>query len=109
FRASAQTQSGGPLVLMGIDAEDGGPNAHGPISAYVSVVNAIKNAASNGGNGVLVIGGGKATGDFPTTFWDAIQSQTGIPVTYVNGAANISSRSFSGFRMIAVSSDSLNT
>lgn len=23
--------AGGPIILMGIDAEDGGPNGHGPI------------------------------------------------------------------------------
>ena len=38
--------SGGPVVLMGIDAEDGGPGGHGPIAVYASVVNDILANAS---------------------------------------------------------------
>lgn len=106
---SASLVTGGPVVLMGIDAEDGGPGGHGPISVYVSVVNDILSKATNGGSGILVIGGNKAPFDGPTTFWNAIAANTGVPVTYVNGAANISSQSFSGFKMIAVVSDVNNT
>ncbi|MCH8164942.1 MAG: hypothetical protein IH889_04970 [Planctomycetes bacterium] len=52
----------GPLVLMGIDAEDGGPGAHGPISVYESVLTngsltGILDNVTNGGSGILVIGG----------------------------------------------------
>ncbi|MFK4998901.1 hypothetical protein ACI2OX_21215 [Bacillus sp. N9] len=51
--------AGGPLILMGIDAEDGGVNGHGPIANYIQVVNSILSNVSNGGSGILVIGGGK--------------------------------------------------
>ncbi len=93
---------GGPLILMGIDAEDGGLGSHGPIANYVSVVNSILGKVANRGQGILVIGGGKNAGDDVTAFWNAIANGTGKPVTYVNGAANISARSFAGFAMIAV-------
>ncbi len=103
-RAPVQAQSGGPLVLMGIDAEDGGPGAHGPVAAYVSVTNAVFNAATNGGNGILVIGGGKSPTDSVTTFWNAVGASTGRSITYVNGATNIANQSFAGFRVIAIAS-----
>lgn len=97
----------GPLVLMGIDAEDGGPGGHGPISNYVDVVNSILGNVTNSGSNILVIGGGKSPVDDPTSFWNAID--TAIPsqsVTYVNGAAAISAQSFDGFAVLAiVSSD----
>ncbi len=102
FSSTAHAQSGGPLVLMGIDAEDGGPGGHGPISVYVSVTNSVYTAASNGGTGILVIGGGKSPTDNVTTFWNAVATGTGRTVTYVNGATNITNQSFAGFRMIAV-------
>lgn len=93
---------GGPVVLMGIDAEDGGVGGHGPISVYDDVVNSILGDVANGGSGILVIGGGKDAKDDVTTFWDQIGSDTGAAITYVNGAANISSQSFAGFAMLAV-------
>ncbi len=93
--------SGGPVVLMGIDAEDGGVDGHGPIEVYEDVVTSILAEVSNGGSGVLVIGGGKDPDDDVTAFWDQIASDLSITVTYVN-AANISSQSFAGFAMLAV-------
>lgn len=95
----------GPVILMGIDAEDGGVGGHGPIGTYDSVLNSLLSNVTNGGTGVLVIGGGKAAGDNVTTFWDALTA----PVTYVNGVAGISSVSFTNYAAIAVVSDSINT
>ncbi|MFN6962633.1 MAG: thrombospondin type 3 repeat-containing protein [Pyrinomonadaceae bacterium] len=95
---------------MGIDAEDGGPGVHGPISTYIAVVNSVYSNATNGGSGVLVIGGGKSASDDVTQFWTAID--TGSPaftVTFVNGPSNITSQSLTGIRMIAVVSDVGNT
>lgn len=99
-RASAV--SGGPVVLMGIDAEDGGVGGHGPITVYEAVVTSILAEVSNGGSGILVIGGGKDLDDDVTSFWDEIASDLTVPVTYVNGASNIASQSFGGFAMLAV-------
>jgi hypothetical protein len=81
-RATAQA-AGGPLVLMGIDAEDCGPGGHGPISVYESVVNDIMSKATKPGAGILVIGGGKGEGG-PTEFWNQISTDTGHAVTFVN-------------------------
>jgi hypothetical protein len=105
----------GPVILMGIDAEDGGPGGHGPITVYGDVVeNGIYNKAF-GGAGILVIGGGKgatnpcgALSDHVTQFWDALAADTGLTVTYVFGPA-IATVDFSPYRMIAVVSDQFNT
>ncbi len=100
-RANAQV-SGGPVVLMGIDAEDGGVDGHGPITVYEAVVNSILGEVTNGGSGILVIGGGKAADDVGA-FWSAIDAA--IPahsVTFVNGAGAIGTQSFAGFAMIGV-------
>ena len=94
---------GGPVVLMGIDAEDGGVGGHGPISVYDDVVSSILAEVGNGGSGILVIGGGKDDDDV-TAFWDQISTDTGEAVTYVNGDANITAQSFDGFAMIAIAS-----
>jgi hypothetical protein len=95
---------------MGIDAEDGGPGGHGPISVYESVISSgILANVGNGGSGILVIGGGKNPFDSPTLFWDQIGTDLGVAITYVNGAANITSQSFAGFAMLAVVSDEFNT
>ncbi|MBI3844723.1 MAG: HYR domain-containing protein [Planctomycetes bacterium] len=105
---SAAAFAGGPIVLMGVDAEDGGVNAHGPITVYDSVVNSILGQTSNGGTGILVIGGGKSPTDNVTAFWNRISLDTGVAVTYVNGT-NISTQLFGGFKMLAVVSDVTNT
>lgn len=90
----------GPVVLMGIDAEDCGPGGHGPISVYTSVVdNGLLDNATNGGTGILVVG---SKGSGPTAFWNAIGTGTGQPVTHVTGAAAITAQNFAGFAMIAV-------
>jgi hypothetical protein len=99
---------GGPVVLMGIDAEDGGPGGHGPIGVYEDVVTSLLTNVGNGGSGVLVIGGGKGADDV-TTWWDTIATDLSITVTYVNGDTNIASQSFSGFAMIAVVSSASET
>ena len=69
----------GPIVLMGLDAEDGGPEVHGPISVYVDVVNHILSQATylgNTGSGILVIGGGKDASDDVTPVQGLVQHRT---------------------------------
>ena len=106
---TASAAAGGPVVLMGIDAEDGGAGAHGPISVYVDVTNSVLGNVTNGGSGILVIGGGKLATDNVTSFWNAVGVGTGEAVTYVNGAAAIAAQSFGGFAIVAVASDQFNT
>ena len=76
FGAPARAATGGPVVLMGIDAEDGGPGGHGPNSIYQDVVNNTLSQATNGGSGILVVGGGKDPSDNVTQFWNAIDAGT---------------------------------
>ncbi len=92
---------GGPVTIMGIDAEDSGPGGHGPISVYAGIVNSLSALTKNNGAGILVLGGGKVLTDEVTEFWDEIATLTGIPVTYANGAA-VGTQSFAGFRIVAV-------
>lgn len=106
--ASAKTTGGGPIVLMGIDAEDGGVNGHGPISVYQNIVKSILAKVTNGGSGILVIGGGGAPSNV-TEFWNNVANGIGQKVTFVSGSTNIAKQSFTGFAMIAVASDVTNT
>lgn len=98
---------GGPVLLMGIDAEDGGPGGHGPIAVYVSAFADVLANASKG-SGILVVGGGKTPGDSVTSFWDAIASGTGAPVTYANGTA-VGTVSFAPYEVVAVASSEAQT
>lgn len=102
-------QAAGPLVIAGIDVEDGGPGGHGPIANWIQVVQSNSARVTNGGNGILVIGGGKATGDDVTTFWNQVGQGVNQPITYVNGAANIAAANFAGFRQIVIASSAPET
>ena len=104
----AQAVTGGPVVLMGIDAEDGGPGGHGPISVWVNIVNTIYSQATGGAN-ILVIGGGKTPTDDVTRFWNAVDAASpSFTVTYVNDGA-IAAVPFTPYRMLVVVSDGTNT
>jgi hypothetical protein len=105
---TAQASPGGPVVLMGIDAEDafGTPGGHGPAATYTNIVNNIQAQVTKvAPNPLLVIGCGKSATDDVTTFWNAV-----APIhTCVNGAAAISAVDFTLYKMIAVASDANNT
>ena len=94
--------TGGPVILMGIDSEDGGLGGHGPISVYADVVQSILDEVRNGENGILVIGEAGEDQNTVREFWDEISSITGEAVTYVAGADGISGVAFSGHAMLAV-------
>lgn len=116
---AAAAPVGGPVMLLAIDAEDGGVGGHGPIANYRQAVNSVLDEVSNGGSGgLLVIGGGKSATDNVTSFWNSVAAgldpagadgTAGEPVTYVNGAAAISAQSLAGFELVAVASSSSET
>lgn len=108
----------GPVVLMGIDGEDGngglcgsGGGAHGGHAPYIAVANGFLPLVTNGGTGILVIGGGKSPTDNVTQFWNAVGC--GVtppqPVTHVNGAGNIGTVAIANYRMIAIASSQQQT
>ena len=100
---AAGTSWAGPVILMGIDAEDSG---HGsPSLVYAPIVQSILNGVTNGGSGVLVIG--SHTGQ-TASFWSAVDTAIASAVTQVNGAA-VGTQSFAGFAAIAIVSDEFNT
>ncbi len=99
---------GGPIVLMGIDAEDGGIGEHGPISVYRKIATNILSKVTNGGSGILLIGGN--SGSQVTTWWEAVvqgvtPTQT---LTHVN-SADITTQSFAGFAIVAIASSQHST
>jgi hypothetical protein len=99
----------GPLVLMGIDAEDGGSDGHGPITTYRTIIASILTAVNNSGTDILVLGGGKSPNDHVTEFWNAIDDLIPIAsVVFANGS-DLATVPFQGKAMIAVVSDFLNT
>lgn len=106
----AGADSGGPVAVMGIDAEDGGPGGHGPIETYITIVDNLFANVTNGHSTVLVLGGGKDPGDDVTTFYDAIFAATTPPhtVTYAHDA-DLATQSFSGFGLIIVPSSEEDT
>lgn len=80
------------------------------IRTWSSFVENLYQRATNGGNGILVLGGGKidAPGLFvdPVTgFWRDMGVELGLPVTYSFWDA-IPGQSFDGFAMIVVASSS---
>lgn len=106
--AAGQQERGGPVVLMGIDAEDCGPDGHGPITVYEDVLTDILNNVNKPGQGVLVIGGRSIAPEADNCireFWNQISADLGIDVTFVGGARAIRNVNFSPFLVIAVSTD----
>lgn len=102
----AIVRAGGPVVLMGIDAEDGGVGGHGPISTYQSVATSMLSQVTKpGASGILVIGG---DANQVQPWWQALGAGIGQTVTFASGAA-ISTQSFSSFALIGIASDHLNT
>ena len=93
--------AGGPIILAGVDAEDGGIGGHGPIENYATMTQSILGGVTNGGSGILVFGGGSGTD--VESFWKAISQRTGAPVTFATGNA-VGSTSLAGFAMVAVAS-----
>lgn len=100
---------GGPIVLAGIDAEDGGPGGHGPIENYVTLVQTMLDGSANGGSRILAVGAGKGGFDGPTRFWQAIGQQMGVPVDLVNGAEDIAATPLGGYALIGIVSSQLDT
>ncbi|TYL36084.1 hypothetical protein CV102_24425 [Natronococcus pandeyae] len=101
--ATASSDERGPVILLGIDAEDGGVGGHGSINTYVDVVESVLEHVANDGDGILVIGEAAATTPNEITqFWDEIADQTGEDVTYVGGATDIEQQAFDPFTLVAV-------
>jgi hypothetical protein len=100
-QSPATADTGGPVAVMGIDAEDGGVGGHGPISVYDTIVSNLFANVTNGGSGILVLGGGKVPGDDVTEFYDQVEADTGKTVTYANGAA-LDTQTFDGFGLVIV-------
>ncbi len=101
---------GGPVLILGIDPENGSPGSHGPISAYRGMINVLQSQVSNGNNGLLIIGSGKPAPAPPNlfNFWTAVANVApALPRNHVNGPA-IASVDFSTYSIICIASDDQN-
>jgi hypothetical protein len=105
----AVSQSGGPVSILGIDAEDGGVGGHGPLASYTGALDAVLGQTSNGGDGLVVFGCTTAGADQVSAWWAALAASVGESLTCVEGAAAIGTQSLAGFQVIGVASDFLNT
>jgi len=99
----------GPVVLMSLDAEDGGPdNYHGPSSAYGSLLATILDHTT-GGSGVLVVGAGKSPDDDVTQFWSRMMTWIDEEFYFVHGADGIAEVDFSDYAVVVVASNDVET
>jgi hypothetical protein len=124
FATSERASAQGPVILMGIDAEDGWPS-HGSPDIYAGIINTgiLSNIAPpldlGIRSGILVIGAGKSATDNVTTFWQQIQAElvtlgrpaASVAMTFVNGAAAIASVPIppTQYAAIVIVSDVVNT
>ena len=102
---AAGTSWAGPVILMGIDAEDGGPGGHGAIGVYQTLVNNLLVGVTNGGANVLVLG---SNGGDVASFWSSLDAGIGASV-FMGNSASIGTQSFAGYAAIAIVSDIFNT
>ena len=87
---TAYAAVGGPVVLMGVDAEDFG---HGPQATYDTLGVNIHAQVTNGATGLLVFGCTPAGNDNVTYFWGNVSQAMGEPLTCVETPANIATQS----------------
>ncbi|SEQ28233.1 hypothetical protein [Natrinema salaciae] len=102
--------TGGPVILMGLDSEEvPGDSSHGPPSEHAKMVASIRDSVTNGGEGILVLGGDPDSNRDIRSYWETdIGSDPRVDedVTFVNGPADIRSVDLEGYAMIGiVSSD----
>jgi len=101
----------GPVIISGLDTEWGirpWYPQHGTIAMWRDVVQTgiIGNVTNNQAGPILVIGGGGPVPNMTTSFWDQVAAALPIPksVVYSNASTgDISTISFSGYSMIAIS------
>lgn len=102
---SIAAAQGGPVLIIGIDPENGPPGSHGPVSAYRGMVNTLLSQTSNSGTGLLIIGGGKNPADYVTQFWNAVAAiAPALPITHANNA-QISVAPLNNYKLVVVVSD----
>jgi hypothetical protein len=106
--ANAQV-AGGPVVLMGIDAEDGGLGGHGPVAVYQSVMRSIARRERRSGSAILVLGGGKTSTDNVSTFFRELARGARRRVRLLNGAARIRRIDFNRYGIVAIASSASET
>ncbi|MFP8956493.1 hypothetical protein ACLI4Y_07180 [Natrialbaceae archaeon A-CW3] len=102
-----EEEGGGPVVLMGLDSELGaGGTGHGTPEEHASMVESILDDVTNGGEGILVLGGNPDPWNSNVVdYWeDDIGKASNVdePVTFVSDVDDILDVDFDGYAMIGV-------
>ncbi|WP_247731183.1 DUF1102 domain-containing protein [Halovivax limisalsi] len=104
-----EEEGGGPVVLMGLDSEDGaGTGGHGDPADHASMVESILDDVTNGGDGILVLGGDPdASGSLVDDYWEGdLGNAPNVDetVTFVSESSEIESVDFDGYAMLGIPS-----
>lgn len=98
--------TGGPVILMGLDSELApGNSSHGPPSEHAKMVATVLDSVTNGGEGILVLGGDPDTDPNIQRYWvDDVGSDPRVDeeVTFVNGPDEIRSVDLQGYAMVGI-------
>lgn len=104
------TTAQGPVILMSLDAEDGGPdNRNGPSSAYGTMLNSILDHVHGNREGILVVGAGKTATDDVSAFWSRMTRWTEQDIFFVHGPDAIAAVDFTPFALVVVASNEIET
>ena len=98
--------AGGPVVLMGLDSElTPGRSSHGTPAEHADMVSSILDSVTNGGDGILVLGGDPDNNSNIIDYWEkdvGSDPMVDEDITFVNGAEDIRNVDFDGYAMIGV-------
>ena len=98
--------AGGPVILMGLDSElVPGDSNHGPPEEHADMVASILDSVTNGGDGILALGGNPSSNSDIIDYWEEDVGNDPMvdeDVTFVNGAEDIRNVDFDGYAMIGV-------
>ncbi|WP_254861922.1 DUF1102 domain-containing protein [Halovivax gelatinilyticus] len=101
-----EEEGGGPVVLMGLDSELGaGGSGHGTPEEHADMVESILDDVTNGGEGILVLGGQIGPSSNVDDYWEGDvgnASNVDQHVTFVTDEAEIRTVDFDGYAMIGV-------
>ncbi len=97
---------GGPVVLMGLDSElTPGRDNHGPPEEHAAMVASILDSVTNGGDGILVLGGTPERNDSIVEYWAEDvggDDRVAEEVNFVNGPNEIGEVDFDGYAMLGI-------